>query len=167
MGTAPHYRPIALLPNLSKVLESIIRKQLLQHCLKESCLPDCQFGFIPQRSTVWQLFSVMEDWSEIIDCGQAVHALFIDETKAFDRVDHGLLLLKLASIGVQKVELSWFASYLQGRSICTSVDNVYSLPLTISSGVPQGSVLDPLLFIIHFHDIADRLSYFCRTMRVF
>ena len=77
-----------------------MRKQLLQHCLDVNCLPDDQYGFLPQRSTVWQLLSVLQDWVEAVDHGRTVHALFIDVAKAFDRVDHRLLSVKLASTGV-------------------------------------------------------------------
>ena len=151
-------RPIALLPSIAKVLETLVRKQLLRHCLKEDCLPDQQFGFLPHRSTVWQLLSVLEDWSERIDRGEAVHALFLDVAKAFDRVDHGLMAVKLASIGVQDQELRWFTSYLRGRTICTTVERRRSSPEPISSGVPQGSVLGPLLFIIYFGDLPQAIS---------
>ena len=96
-----------------------MRKQLLDHCLAVNCLPDEQYRFLPQRSTVWQLLSVLQDWVEAVDNGQTVHALFVDVAKAFDRVDHHLLCLKLAAVGVCGQALNWFGSYLHGRSIAT------------------------------------------------
>ena len=93
----------------------------MHYCQIEHCLPDEQFGFLPKRSTVWQLLSVVEDWTALVDQGKVVHALFLDVAKAFDRVDHGLLQLKLASIGVQDTALQWFCSYLSNRSNCTSL----------------------------------------------
>ena len=148
-----NYRPIALLPSLSKVFETFVHNQLLQYCLNQGCLPDEQYGFLPKRSTTWQLLTIVNEWHEALDRGEAVHTLFVDIAKAFDRVDHSLLLLKLASMGVCGDQLDWFESYLRGRSISTVVDGQLSSLLSISSGVPQGSVLGPLLFVIYFRDL--------------
>ncbi len=155
------YRPVALLSCLSKVVESFVRKQLLRHCFSHSLIPDEQFGFMPKRSVVWQLLAVLDDWDQALDRGDRVHACFLDVSKAFDRVDHGLLLLKLSSIGLKGTELAWFESYLRDRSICTEVDGSFSDFQPISSGVPQGSVLGPLLFIIYFNDLPSAASSSC------
>ena len=147
------YRPIALLSCMAKQLEACVRKQLLEFCLDNGLIPDEQFGFLSKRSTVWQLLSVMDDWLQALDTGHCVHAGFLDVAKAFDRVDHGLLLLKLSTLGIRGVALSWFESYLRGRLIRTRVDGVLSDVRLISSGVPQGSVLGPLLFVLYFSDL--------------
>ena len=148
-----NHRPIALLPSLSKVFETFVHNQLLQYCLYQGCLPDERYGFLLQRSTTWQLLTIVNEWHEALDRGEAVHTLFVDIAKAFDRVDHSLLLLKLASIGVCGDQLDWFESYLRGRSISTVVDGQLSSLLSISSAVPQGSVLGLLLFVICFRDL--------------
>ena len=93
-----------------------------------------------------------------MDEGRHVHACFLDVAKAFDHVDHGLLLLKLQRLGLGDLPLQWFRSYLQDWSICTVVNDVRSTMLPISSGVPQGSVLGPLLFVLYFADVPDSVS---------
>ena len=119
--------------------------------LRKHGFPDCQYGFLPKRSTVWQLLSITNDWAQAIDHGKRVHACFLDVAKAFDRVDHNILEVKLSSIGVRGSCLQWFSSYLRGRKIRTKIDGTLSEAKSISSGVPQGSVLGPLLFHNLFH----------------
>ena len=98
LGIQQHYRPITLLPCASKVFESFVRDQLQMHCLENAAIPDEQFGFLPERSTVWQLLSTIDDWEETLDNGDRVHACFLDMAKAFDKVNHDLLLHKLRSV---------------------------------------------------------------------
>ena len=101
------------------------------------------------------------DWAQAIDHGKRVHACFLDVAKAFDRVDHSILEVKLSGIGVRGSCLQWFSSYLRGRKIRTKIDGTLSEAKSISSGVPQGSVLGPLLFIIFFMDLHVGLQSTC------
>ena len=155
------YRPISFLSSVSKVFERLVHKQLMEFCFENTVFPDCQYGFLPKRSTVWQLLSITNDWAQAIDHGKRVHACFLDVAKAFDRVDHNILEVKLSSIGVRGCCLQWFSSYLRGRKIRTKIDGTLSEAKSISSGVPQGSVLGPLLFIIFFMDLHVGLQSTC------
>ena len=116
-------------------------------------IPDDQFGFLPGHSTEWQLLSLTECFQEAMEKDHNSHALFLDVAKAFDRVDHKLLLAKLSAVGLDSSAVKWIASYLSSRQICTRVEG-YTLSLSaISSSVPQSSVLGPLLFLLYFRDL--------------
>ena len=91
----------------------------MSFCFASDILPDEQFGFMPKRSADWQLPLLLSDWHDALNSGKSVHTLVLDVAKAFDRVDHKLLLLKLEAIGVGGVALEWFSSYLSTRQICT------------------------------------------------
>ena len=95
------YRPISLLPSVSKVFERLVHRQLMEFCFENTVFPDCQYGFLPKRSTVWQLLSITNDWAQTIDHGKRVHACFLNVAKAFDGVHHNILEVKLSSIGVR------------------------------------------------------------------
>ena len=125
-----------------------MHKQFVDYSLKPGVIPDEQFGFLPKRSTVLQLLSVFIDIHCAMDEGRIVHACFLDISKGFDRVDHGLLLDRLRGIRVEGTEQSWFASFLKNRTIFTCVNGIPAKIQPISSGVPLGSVLGQNFFVL-------------------
>ena len=130
-----------------------MKSQLLQFCLNRDLIPDEQFGFLPGRSTEWQLLSLTECFQEAMEKGHNSHALFLDVAKALDWVEHKLLLAKLSAVGLDSSAVKWIASYLSSRQICTRVEGYTSSLSAISSGVQQGLVLGPLLFLLYFRDL--------------
>ena len=152
---AKNYRPVSLLPILSKVLERVIFNQLVNY-LDTNCLvhPN-HHGSRAGHSTATALIQMYDTWVEEVDCGNMVGVIMVDLSAAFDMVDFDLLLQKLEIFGLDEGSLDWMRSYLTGRSQSVFVDGCLSPPLTISCGVPQGSILGPLLYILYTNDIPD------------
>ena len=150
-----NYRPISLLSIPSKLLERIVLNRLLAHLLTNSILSPRQFGFRPGSSTQEALLVATHDWQRLLDQGHSSAALFLDLSKAFDKVPHHKLLSSLSDVGVSGSLLSWFESYLSCRSQQVVLGGSSSTPLPVLSGVPQGSILGPLLFIIYVNSLAN------------
>ncbi|EYC16425.1 hypothetical protein Y032_0033g2652 [Ancylostoma ceylanicum] len=149
------FRPISILPTPCRIMEKIIAKSILEWCLKIRCIPEEQHGFLPSCSTSIQLIQCYQDWVTAVSEGKYVEVVYFDLSKAFDTVDHLSLLRKLESIGVKNNLLKWFESYLSDRKFAVRVQEQLSSENSSPSGVPQGSVLSPLLFNIYSMDIAN------------
>lgn len=156
---SPHelsnYRPISLLSPFSKILEKLMYKRLLSFINKHNILYKYQFGFRKSHSTTLALIEITDNLLTAIDNGLYTCGIFIDFSKAFDTINHDILLSKLNHYGVRGNSLNWFKSYLNNRLQFVDLNGIHSNKTNILCGVPQGSILGPLLFIIYVNDIAN------------
>ena len=152
-----NYRPISVLPCFSKILERIIYNRLYNYLNENEILNDKQFGFRAGHSTEHAILKLIDQASNVFDNNNFVLGVFIDLSKAFDTVDHNILLEKLSMYGVKGNNLKWFHSYLSKRKQDIEFQNddkkEKTNSLTIKCGVPQGSILGPLLFIVYVNDL--------------
>ena len=153
--TAKNYRPVALLPIFSKILERVVFNQLVTYLDSNSLLNPNHHGSRSGHSTATALIQMYDTWVEEVDKDNMVGVMMIDLSAAFDMVDYNILLLKLEQFGLDSIAISWMKSYLTKRSQSVYVDGCLSPPLNIECGVPQGSILGPLLYILYTNDIPD------------
>lgn len=148
-----NYRPISILPSIAQILEKHILLTMTGFLEKHGILSPCQYGFRQGKSTQTLLEDFSDQLNAVFDNNKIACALFLDCSKAFDTVHHGLLLDKLFSLGFRGAFWSLLANFLQGRRQLVSVGKVRSAFSTITAGVPQGSILSPLLFNIFVNDL--------------
>jgi retron-type reverse transcriptase len=156
-----NYRPISVLPVISKILERAVHDQLYDYLTKFDVLNSNQSGFRKSHSTNTTLLDVSDYILHHMNDGKVTAAIFLDLKKAFDTVNHKILIDKLYLYGVKGKALDWFTSYLLHRSQIVNINASFSDPKNIDIGVPQGSILGPLLFIIYVNSLSDCVTCKC------
>ena len=157
-ANASNYRPISLLSSCSKLMESIINDSIVTYLRTNGLIHANQHGFVSKKSTTTQLLECMYEWTMALDQSIPVDIVYIDFAKAFDTVSHSKLIYKLSKSGIQGTLLKWIAAFLSNRKFRVKLNDSFSQFRNVTSGVPQGSIFGPTLFLLYLNDVVSQFS---------
>lgn len=157
-----NYRPVSLTSVPCKLCEKTVRKTIMDHMNDQNLFSTCQYGFRNKRNCVLQLLDVLDDWVTNFDKSEQTDVVYLDIKKAFDTVPHRRLIEKMQGYGFGGKLIEWVKNFLKDRRQRVCIDGKYSSWKNITSGIPQGSVLGPTLFILYVNDMPDKLKAMCK-----